>query len=116
MAEPDCLFCKIVAGEIPADIVSESATTLAFRDVQPQAPVHVLVIPKQHQPSVAAQLDADPSVLLDVFSATRDVALAEGLAESGYRLVVNTGADAAQSVFHLHVHVLGGRKLSWPPG
>ncbi|MGI8625712.1 MAG: histidine triad nucleotide-binding protein [Geodermatophilaceae bacterium] len=116
MAEPDCLFCRIVAGEIPADVVSESATTLAFRDVQPQAPVHVLVIPKSHQPTAAALLEADPSVLVDVISATRDVAVAEGLAENGYRVVVNTGADAAQSVFHMHIHVLGGRKLGWPPG
>lgn len=116
MSDGDCLFCKIVAGDIPADRVGETATTLAFRDVQPQAPVHVLVIPKQHHPTLSALLDADPSALVAVISAARDIALAEGLAESGYRLVVNTGADAAQSVFHLHVHVLGGRKLGWPPG
>lgn len=116
MAESDCLFCKIVAGEIPTDRVHESATTLAFRDLEPQAPVHVLVIPKQHQPTVTALLEADPPVLVDVISACRDVALAQGLAENGYRLVVNTGADAAQSVFHVHFHLLGGRKLGWPPG
>jgi len=116
MAEPDCLFCKIVAGEIPADLVHESATTLAFRDVAPQAPVHVLVIPKEHQPTAAALMEADPSVLVDLVSAARDVAVQEGLGEAGYRLVVNTGAEAGQSVLHVHVHVLGGREMGWPPG
>lgn len=116
MSDPDCLFCKIVAGDIPADIVRESATTLAFRDLEPQAPVHVLVIPKQHQPTAAALVEADPSAVADVIAAARDVAAAEGLTESGYRLVINTGPDAQQSVFHVHVHVLGGRALEWPPG
>lgn len=116
MTDPDCLFCKIVAGDVPADIVRESATTLAFRDLQPQAPVHVLVIPKQHQPTAAALVAADPGAVSDVIAAARDVAGAEGLTESGYRLVINTGPDAQQSVFHVHVHVLGGRALEWPPG
>lgn len=116
MTDLDCLFCKIVAGDIPADIVRDSATTLAFRDLEPQAPVHVLVIPKQHQPTAAALVEADPSAVADVIAAARDVAAAEGLTESGYRLVINTGPDAQQSVFHVHVHVLGGRALEWPPG
>lgn len=116
MAEPDCLFCKIVAGEIPTDIVHETGSTLAFRDLQPQAPVHVLVIPKRHQPNAAALVQADPTVLAEVIAAAGEVAVVEGIAESGYRLVVNTGAEAHQTVFHVHVHVLGGRKMGWPPG
>lgn len=116
MADDDCLFCKIVAGDIPADIVHETDTTLAFRDRQTQAPVHVLVIPKQHQATAADLVDADPHVLPEIIAAARDVAVAEGIAESGYRLVINTGADAHQSVFHLHVHLLGGRSMGWPPG
>lgn len=116
MAESDCLFCKIVSGEISADLVHETATTLAFRDLQPQAPVHVLVIPKQHQPHAASLVEADPVVMAEIIAAARDVAVAEGIAEGGYRLVVNTGGDAQQSVFHVHVHVMGGRKMGWPPG
>ncbi len=116
MDESDCLFCKIVAGDIPADVVHETDTTVAFRDLDPQAPVHVLVIPKQHQPTAAELVDADPAVLPQIIAAARDVAVAEGIAESGYRLVVNTGPDAHQGVFHLHLHVLGGRSMGWPPG
>ncbi len=116
MPDVDCLFCSIVAGDIPADVVHETDTTLAFRDLQPQAPTHVLVIPKQHQPTAAALVGADPSALTDVIAAARDVAAAEGLSDQGYRLVVNTGPDAQQSVFHVHVHVLGGRPMEWPPG
>ncbi|MBA3338519.1 MAG: histidine triad nucleotide-binding protein [Geodermatophilaceae bacterium] len=116
LADPDCLFCKIVAGDVPADIVHESETTLAFRDLEPQAPVHVLVIPKQHQPTAGVLVAADPGAMADVLAAARDVAAGEGVAESGYRLVINTGADAQQSVFHAHIHVLGGRAMQWPPG
>ncbi len=116
MTEPDCLFCKIVAGDIPADVVHETAATLAFRDLQPQAPVHVLVIPKQHQPTAGALVHTDPTVLAEVIAAACDVAVSEGVSDSGYRLVINAGADAHQSVFHVHVHVLGGRSMGWPPG
>lgn len=116
MAEDTCLFCRIVAGDIPADIVGETRTTLAFRDAQPQAPTHVLVIPKQHQPDVAALRTADPSLMLDVLEVAGKVAEAEGLAGSGYRLVMNTGRNGGQSVLHAHLHVLGGRRLGWPPG
>ncbi len=116
MTDPDCLFCKIVAGDIPAERVHETATTLAFRDLQPQAPVHVLVIPKQHQPTVGALVQTDPTGLAEVIAAAHDVAVSEGISDSGYRLVVNTGADAHQSVLHVHVHVLGGRSMGWPPG
>ena len=116
MADSDCLFCKIVAGEISADIVHETDSTMAFRDLEPQAPVHVLVIPKQHQPNAAALVGADPSGLAEVIASAHVVAVTEGIAESGYRLVANTGADAHQTVFHAHVHVLGGRTMGWPPG
>ena len=115
-ADSDCLFCKIVAGDIPADVVHETDTTLAFHDRQPQAPVHVLVIPKQHQPNAGALVASDPRVLAEVIEAAVDAAVAEGIADTGYRLVANTGADAHQTVFHMHVHVLGGRTMGWPPG
>ena len=116
MSEPEsCLFCAIVAGAIPAVVVHESPRTLAFRDVAPQAPAHVLVIPKDHHRDVAALAEADPGLLAAVFAAAVEVAGLEGLT-GGYRLVSNTGNDAGQSVAHLHVHVLGGRHLDWPPG
>ena len=111
----DCLFCKIIAGEVPAEVVREGERTLAFRDINPQAPVHVLVIPKEHRPNLAA-LSADPEVLAELAAEAGRVAEAEGIAESGYRVVFNTGAGAGQTVFHVHAHVLGGRGLNWPPG
>jgi histidine triad (HIT) family protein len=111
----DCLFCKIVAGEIPADIVHESATTLAFRDVSPQAPTHVLVIPRSHHPNAVALAAAEPETSVHLLDAVREVAEAEGLGD-GYRLVFNTGAQAHQTVFHAHLHLLGGRAMGWPPG
>lgn len=112
----DCLFCKIVAGEIPSEKVLETDRVLAFRDIQPQAPTHVLVIPKEHVTN-AADLTTDHAALLaDVFTAANDVAAQEGVAESGYRLVFNVGDDALNSVPHLHLHVVGGRRLGWPPG
>jgi histidine triad (HIT) family protein len=106
----DCLFCRIVAGEVPADVVAETERTLAFRDIGPQAPTHVLVVPRDHHADAAACADADPARLGEVLAAATAVARQEGL-EDGYRLVTNTGADAGQTVFHLHVHVLGGRAL-----
>ncbi|MGY1697070.1 MULTISPECIES: histidine triad nucleotide-binding protein [unclassified Geodermatophilus] len=117
----DCLFCRIVAREIPADVVHETDRTLAFRDVNPQAPTHVLVIPKDHHPTVAALAYADPDLLAEVVRAVSAVAVQEGLAtddgvEPGYRVVTNTGPQAGQSVDHVHLHVLGGRDLRWPPG
>ena len=114
-AAGDCLFCRIIAREIPADIVHETATTLTFRDIEPQAPTHVLVIPKEHQPNVVALAASSPQSLVDLFEAVGDVAAQEGL-DAGYRTVFNTGALAQQTVFHAHVHVLGGRALTWPPG
>jgi histidine triad (HIT) family protein len=113
---PDCLFCKIVAGEIPATKVLETDDSLAFRDLNPQAPTHVLVIPKAHV-THAGELTAGHGDLLGgLFETAARVAEQEGVAEAGYRLVLNVGDDAGNSVPHLHLHVLGGRKLGWPPG
>jgi histidine triad (HIT) family protein len=111
----DCLFCKIIARQIPADIVHETPTTLAFRDIKAQAPTHVLVIPKEHQPNVVALGASSPQAVVELFEAVGAVARLEGL-EAGYRSVFNTGALAQQAVFHAHVHVLGGRAMTWPPG
>jgi histidine triad (HIT) family protein len=110
----DCLFCKIVAGEIPATAVTETERFLAFRDINPQAPTHVLVIPKRHVATLNAASDAEE--LGELLLTARDVAEREGLAEAGYRVVINTNAGAGQTVFHIHAHVLGGRALKWPPG
>lgn len=111
-----CLFCRIAAGEIPAERVAESEHTLAFRDIQPQAPTHVLLIPKRHVASSAAELGAaHGEALADLFALAARVAKDEGL-EQGWRLVTNVGPHAGQSVPHLHVHLLGGRPLQWPPG
>ena len=117
----DCLFCRMVAGEIPADVVHETDRVFAFRDINPQAPTHVLVIPKEHHPTVGALAAADPVLLGEVVTAAQGIALREGLVsdggvEPGYRLVTNTGPQAGQSVHHVHFHVLGGRGLGWPPG
>ncbi|HEY9855189.1 MAG TPA: histidine triad nucleotide-binding protein [Stenomitos sp.] len=109
----DCLFCKIVEGAIPAQIVYQDEHTVAFRDIDPQAPVHVLVIPRRHIPSLA-ELSGDTCHHLT--EAVNAVAKQEGIAESGYRVVTNIGRDAQQSVPHLHWHVLGGRAMQWPPG
>jgi histidine triad (HIT) family protein len=113
--DADCLFCRIVDGRIPADVVHETGTTVAFRDLQPQAPTHVLVIPRSHQPDAAALAVAEPGVLADLVAAAAAVAGQDGLGD-GYRLVLNTGPAAGQSVFHVHLHVLGGRPMAWPPG
>jgi histidine triad (HIT) family protein len=115
MPDPDCLFCRIVAGDVPAELVRETETTVAFRDVNPQAPVHVLVVPRAHHRNVAALASADPQLATSLLQACADVAEQEGVAE-GYRLVFNTGGQAGQSVFHVHGHVLGGRRFTWPPG
>ncbi|MER5882309.1 histidine triad nucleotide-binding protein [Streptomyces sp. NPDC001941] len=114
--QADCLFCKIVAKEIPAAIVRETETTLAFRDINPQAPTHVLVIPKSHFPDAASLAAGDPAAAADVLREAGEVAAQEGAVESGYRIVFNTGEGAGQTVFHAHAHVLAGRGLTWPPG
>ena len=112
----DCLFCKIVAGEIPATVVRQDERTLAFADIQPQAPTHVLVVSREHYPTAAQAAAADPALVGDIVRAAHQVAADAGVADSGYRLVFNTGPDASQSVLHVHCHVLGGRNLQWPPG
>lgn len=112
--QTDCLFCGFVAREPEPDVVHETATTLAFRDIDPQAPTHVLVVPKEHHPDAASLAAASPQTMADLVRAAADVASAEGL--EGYRLVLNTGAEAGQTVFHAHLHVLGGRSMRWPPG
>ncbi len=110
----DCLFCRIVRGEIPARIVKDTAECVAFEDINPQAPVHVLVIPKTH---VASLNDAtDPALVGRLALVAAGIAREKGLANGGYRTVINTNADAGQTVFHIHLHLLGGRKLGWPPG
>ena len=110
------LFCAIVAGEFPATVVLETARVLAFRDINPQAPTHVLVITKEHYPDVAALAAADSGLLGEVITAAHRVAEADGVSKTGYRVVFNTGAQAGQTVLHVHGHVLGGRPLTWPPG
>ncbi|MGH3386444.1 MAG: HIT domain-containing protein [Nocardioidaceae bacterium] len=110
-ADPDCLFCKIVAGEIPAEVVSETETTVAFRDVNPQAPTHLLVVPKEHLVDAAEVAAADPGLLATLVAEAASVA-----ASDGYRLVFNTGSEGGQVVFHAHLHVLSGRQMTWPPG
>ncbi|MDJ0941129.1 MAG: histidine triad nucleotide-binding protein [Woeseiaceae bacterium] len=112
----DCLFCKIVAGDIPADIIHETETTLAFRDINPQAPTHVLIIPKEHIETINDITDEQQALIGSLYTAARDIAKQEGLAEDGYRVVMNCGEKAGQSVFHIHLHLLGGRPLRWPPG
>ena len=113
---PDCLFCRMVAGDIPADVVHETDRVFAFRDINPQAPVHLLVIPREHVMSLNEAEGVDAGTLGHLLLVAARMAGEHGLAENGYRTVINTGADGGQSVFHLHVHVLGGRRLSWPPG
>lgn len=110
----DCPFCKIVAGDIPADVVHETERTLAFRDLNPQAPTHVLVIPRTHLPNGAAVAAQEPDTLVAMVAAADEIAGQDGL--DGYRMVLNTGASAHQTVFHAHLHVLGGRSMTWPPG
>ncbi|MGW7360640.1 histidine triad nucleotide-binding protein [Streptomyces sp. NPDC054802] len=114
--QADCLFCKIVAREVPATVVRETETTLAFRDINPQAPTHVLVIPKAHYPDAASLAAGAPELAADVLREAGQVAVEEKTAGSGYRVVFNTGSGAGQTVFHAHAHVLGGRGLEWPPG
>jgi len=111
-----CVFCGIVAGEVPSQVVQESAGALAFRDLNPQAPVHVLVVPRRHIEDAAALGPEDAAVLSEMFALARRVAEDEGIAGRGYRLLFNVGSDASNSVPHLHLHVVGGRRLAWPPG
>ncbi len=116
MADSDCVFCKIAAGEIPAEIVAESDAAVAFRDLSPEAPIHVLVIPRDHYANIAEVAAADDAVVAAMVRLAAEVAEIDGIAETGYRLVANTNADAHQTVFHAHLHLLGGRRMGWPPG
>jgi histidine triad (HIT) family protein len=110
----DCLFCRIVRGEIPAKFVAENAHCVAFRDINPQAPTHVLIVPRVH----VASLDEanDPAMIGELALLAAAIARTEGIADRGYRAVFNTNADAGQTVFHLHLHLIGGRQMGWPPG
>lgn len=116
MANEDCLFCRILAGDIPADVIYESETAVAFRDINPQAPTHVLIIPRQHVATINDIDGPHEAIVGSLFSAARDVAKQEGLSDEGYRTVMNCNEAAGQTVFHLHLHLLGGRALAWPPG
>ena len=117
MSDSSCIFCRIVAGEIPAKLVYEDEQCVAFHDLNPQAPVHVLIIPRAHIASLAdARSPEDAAKLGHVMLVAARVAEEQGLSAEGFRTVINTGAGAGQSVFHLHAHVLGGRPLTWPPG
>jgi histidine triad (HIT) family protein len=111
----DCLFCSVVAGDIPAERVLESDRTLAFRDIRPQAPTHVLVIPKGHYQDLGELIGAGDGLVAEVAETAHEVAMSAGLS-GGYRVVFNTGPDSGQTVFHVHAHVLGGRRMGWPPG
>jgi histidine triad (HIT) family protein len=114
--DPQCLFCRIVAGEIPADIVRSDEDLVAFRDINPQAPTHVLLIPRKHIPSVSDLSPEDAETMGKLFLAAKELAKEEGIEDGGYRMVVNAGPDAGQTVFHIHLHLLGGRGMRWPPG
>ena len=113
---PWCVFCRIVRGEAPAEILYQDDLVTAFRDTHPQAPTHVLVVPNRHIPAAAAVTADDAELLGRVFTVANHLAAEEGIAQSGYRLVINDGPQAGQSVNHLHLHLLGGRRMGWPPG
>ena len=116
MGRDDCLFCRIVRKEIPTKIVLEDSKTLAFEDVKAQAPVHILIIPKEHIEKVSDLAEHDIEIVGRLVLAAKNIAKEKGIQESGYRIVMNCNRDAGQAVFHLHLHLLGGRKFSWPPG
>jgi histidine triad (HIT) family protein len=113
---PDCLFCGIAAGRIPATIMVDGKRTIAFRDINPQAPTHVLVVPRDHFPDVAALAAAGDGLLDELVGTAREIAVTEGIEATGYRIVFNTGQDGGQTVGHVHAHLLGGRPMTWPPG
>jgi len=112
----DCLFCKIIEKKIPSKVVHEDADTFAFEDINPQAPTHVLVIPKRHVPTANELAEGDDALMGKLHRVAAKIAADRGFAQSGYRTVVNTNRDAGQTVFHVHLHLLGGRPMQWPPG
>jgi histidine triad (HIT) family protein len=116
MTNSDCLFCKIAAGQTRADVVISDDHVVAFRDINPQAPTHVLIVPKRHIATINDLGPGDAELVGRLFLAARDIAMDEGLSEKGYRVTMNCMEGAGQSVFHIHLHLLGGRKLGWPPG
>ena len=113
---PDCLFCKIIKKEIPSDIVYETDSILAFNDINPQAPHHILIVPKKHIPTLNDLSEEDANLIGTLLLTAKDLAATRGIDESGYRTVFNCNADAGQAVFHIHLHLLGGRPMTWPPG
>jgi histidine triad (HIT) family protein len=112
----DCLFCRIISGEIKSDIVYRDEQTVAFKDINPQAPVHILIIPKKHIEKISDLSEENKEIVSDLILVANRLARDNGIEETGYRLVLNCGSDAGQAVFHIHLHLLGGRKLTWPPG
>jgi histidine triad (HIT) family protein len=116
VTETDCLFCRIVAGELPSTRVHEDEVVIAFRDIAPRAPTHILIVPRAHIPSVLELTEADGRLLGRLFAVAAQIARGEGIAERGYRLVSNVGEWGGQSVDHLHWHLMGGRSMAWPPG
>jgi histidine triad (HIT) family protein len=114
--DPECLFCRIVAGEIPSTIVTQDDDVVAFRDISPRSPTHILVVPREHIPSAADLTEADGGLLGRLFATAADIARDEGIADGGYRIVTNVGTWGGQTVDHLHFHLMGGRAFSWPPG
>lgn len=112
----DCLFCKMVSGEIKPDTVMETDDVLAFRDIAPQAPTHILIIPKKHISTINDITDEDTELVGKLYQVAKQVAAQEGLAEPGYRTVMNCNSDGGQAVYHIHLHLLGGRQMGWPPG
>jgi histidine triad (HIT) family protein len=113
---PNCIFCKIIEKKIPSKIVFEDDTVIAFEDVKPQAPLHLLVVPKRHIPEIHSMTEADRELVGHLFFTAKKIADEKGLDAKGYRMVINNGAGAGQTVFHLHLHILSGRRFSWPPG
>lgn len=114
--EGDCIFCKIIEKKIPSSIVYEDKNTLAFEDINPQAPVHIITIPKKHIERVSELKEEDSDLISKIIFAGNKIAKEKGLIDSGYRFVINCNRDAGQAVFHLHMHILGGRRMGWPPG
>ena len=116
MANEDCLFCKILKGDIPADVIFESDSAIAFRDINPQAPTHVLIIPRKHIATINDIAPEDHALIGSLYAAAKSIAAQEGFSDAGYRAVMNCNEAAGQTVFHIHLHLLGGRSLGWPPG
>lgn len=116
MSNADCLFCKFVSGELQADIVLETSKVLAFRDINPQAPTHILIVPRKHIATINDLSSSDAEDIGNLYLVAKELAKEEGFSEEGYRVVMNCNAGAGQSVFHIHLHLLGGRAFTWPPG